>query len=69
MNFNFDGHLIESRLRTREVERRATLMASLGSLPRHSWLAWLHRRPLSNEPVTIPQRQGDASSCRPAKAA
>ena len=69
MNYNFDAHLIESRMRTQEADRRATLAASLGTLPGRSWFAWLRRGTASTQPVTLPQRQGDATSSCAAKAA
>ena len=69
MNYNFDAHLIESRMRTQEADRRATLAASLGTLPGRSWFAWLRRGTASNQPVALAQRQSDGPSACAAKAA
>ena len=73
MNFNFDAHLIESRMRTQAADRRATLAAShaeaLATLPKRSWFAWLRRGPISNQPVSLPQRPGETASSCSAKAA
>ncbi len=69
MNYNFDAHLIESRMRTQEADRRATLAASLGTLPRRPRFGWLRRNAALSQPTFLPQRQSETAASQPAKAA
>ncbi len=64
------SHLLEVRLRTERATRRATLLASLGPLPKPEALRLFRRRPVPlSAPVEIRHAAAKRASTLPPRAA
>lgn len=68
--YDTNAHLIEMRFRTERAERRATLMASLGPLPKPEKLRLFQRRVVSlAAPVDVKHAPAAGAATLPRRAA